>query len=77
VNCGYGHGFSVKEVIHKVRQITGVNINAIETPRRPGDPAIVMSTAKKIRKLFGWKPKYDDLDLIIKSAYEWEKIGRY
>jgi UDP-glucose 4-epimerase len=77
VNCGYGHGFSVKEVIHKVRQITGVNINAIETPRRPGDPAVVMSKAEKIRTLFGWKPKYDDLDLIIKSAYEWEKKGLY
>jgi UDP-glucose 4-epimerase len=67
----------VKEVIHKVRQITGVNINAMETPRRPGDPAVVMSKAEKIRTLFGWKPKFDDLDLIIKSAYEWEKKGLY
>ena len=77
MNCGYGHGFSVKEVINKVRQITGVNIKAIETPRRAGDPAMVMSKAEKISKVLGWKPKYDDLDLIIRSAYEWEKKGLY
>ena len=77
MNCGYGHGFSVKEVINKVRQITGVNINAIETPRRAGDPAMVMSKAEKISKVLGWKPKYDDLDLIIRSAYEWENKGLY
>jgi UDP-glucose 4-epimerase len=77
MNCGYGHGFSVKEVINKVRLITGVNIKAEETPRRPGDPAVVMSKAEKIGRVLGWKPKYDDLDLIIKSAYEWEKSGRY
>ena len=77
MNCGYGHGFSVKEVINKVRQITGVNINARETPRRAGDPAMVMSKAEKISKVLGWKPKYDDLDLIIRSAYEWEKKGLY
>jgi UDP-glucose 4-epimerase len=77
LNCGYGHGFSVKEVLNKVRQITGVNIKAEETPRRAGDPAIVMSKAEKIRKVLGWKPQYDDLDLIIRSAYEWEKKGRY
>jgi UDP-glucose 4-epimerase len=77
MNCGYGHGFSVKEVINKVRLITGVNIKAEETPRRPGDPAVVMSKAEKIGRVLGWKPKYDDLDLIIKSAYDWEKSGRY
>ena len=77
LNCGYGHGFSVKEVLNKVRQITGVNIKAEETPRRLGDPAIVMSKAEKIRKVLGWKPQYDDLDLIIRSAYEWEKKGLY
>nr|MBA2405208.1 UDP-glucose 4-epimerase GalE [Bdellovibrionales bacterium] len=77
LNCGYGHGFSVKEVLTKVRQITGVNIKAEETPRRPGDPAMVMSKADKIRSILGWKPQYDDLDLIIRSAYEWEKKGRY
>ena len=77
MNCGYGHGFSVKEVLNKVREVTGVNIKAEETPRRPGDPAIVMSKAEKISKVLGWKSKYDDLDLIIKSAYEWEKNGPY
>ena len=77
LNCGYGRGFSVKEVINKVRQITGVNIKVEETPRRAGDPATVISKAVKICSVLGWKPKYDDLDLIIKSAYEWEKKGLY
>jgi UDP-glucose 4-epimerase len=77
LNCGYGHGFSVKEVLTKVRKVTGVDIKAEEAPRRPGDPAIVMSKAEKIRTLLGWQPKYDDLDLIIKSAFEWEQNGPY
>ena len=77
LNCGYGHGFSVKEVLNKVREITGINIRAEETARRAGDPAMVMSKAEKIRAILGWKPQYDDLDLIIRSAYEWEKKGLY
>jgi UDP-glucose 4-epimerase len=77
LNCGYGHGFSVKEVLNNVIKITGVNIRIEETPRREGDPASVTSKAEKIRRVLGWKPKYDDIGLIIKSAYEWEKNGLY
>lgn len=77
MNCGYGHGFSVKEVINKVREITGVNIKAEEVPRRAGDPAVVISRAEKIRRMTGWTPKYDDLNIIIKTAYEWEKKRPY
>ena len=77
MNCGYGHGFSVKEVLHKVKEITGVDIKVIETPRRPGDPASLTSKADKVKTLLGWKPKYDDLNIIIKSAYEWEKNKTY
>lgn len=77
LNCGYGHGFSVKEVLNKVKEVTGVNIKIEETPKRAGDPAMVISKAEKIRKVLGWKPQYDDLGLIIKSAYEWEKKGLY
>ena len=77
LNCGYGHGFSVREVLNNVIKITGVNIKIEETPRREGDPASVTSKAEKIRRVLGWKPQYDDLGLIIKSAYEWEKKGLY
>jgi len=77
MNCGYGHGFSVKEVLSRVPELTGVKIKIEQAPRRAGDPAVVMSKAEKIGRVLGWKPKYDDLDLIIKSAYEWEKNGRY
>lgn len=77
MNCGYGHGFSVKQVLSKVREITGVQIKVEESPRRAGDPASVLSKADKIRSLLGWKPKHDDLGFIIKTAYEWESKGRY
>lgn len=73
LNCGYGHGYSVKEVLNKFRECTGVNIVAIDSPRRAGDPAIVLAKAEKIRKVLNWIPQYHDLSLIIKSAYEWEK----
>lgn len=72
MNCGYGHGFIVKEVLNKVRQI--LKRKRVHVVR---DPAIVMSKAEKIGKVLGWKPQYDDLDLIIRSAYEWEKKGLY
>lgn len=77
LNCGYGHGFSVKQVLNKVREVTGVQIKVEESPRRAGDPASVLSKADKIRTVLGWKPKHDDLSFIIKTAYEWESKGRY
>lgn len=77
LNCGYGHGFSVREVLNKVRECTSISIKAVESPRRVGDPAVVLAKAEKIQKVLSWKPKYDDLSLIIKSAYEWEKKRHY
>lgn len=77
LNCGYGHGFSVKEVVSRVKKITGSDFKVNELPRRAGDPAFVISEAKRISQLTGWKPKYDDLNIIIKSAYEWEKNRTY
>ena len=77
LNCGYGHGFSVKEVVARVKEVTGINFKTVEVPRRPGDPASLTAKAEKIRSVIGWKPKYDDLDVIIKSAYEWEKKRPY
>jgi UDP-glucose 4-epimerase len=77
LNCGYGHGFSVSEVLTRVKKITGVDFKVIEIPRRAGDPASLTSNADRIQTVIGWKPKYNDLDLIIKSAYEWEKNRPY
>ena len=75
-NCGYGHGFSVREVVNAVKEVTGVNYPVEEAPRRAGDPAELVSIADKLKKTTGWTPKYDDLAFIIKTAYEWEKSER-
>jgi len=72
-NCGYGHGFSVKEVIDTMREVTGVDFKAEITERREGDPAVLIAGNEKIKRELGWSPKYDDLALICKTAYEWEK----
>lgn len=77
LNCGYGHGFSVREVISRVKEITDVNFQVNEKPRRAGDPASLTAESSRLSKLTGWKPKYDDLNVIIKSAYEWEKKRPY
>lgn len=73
LNCGYGHGYTVKEVINTVKKVTGTDFRAKEVGRRAGDAAILISKAQKIRDVLGWKPKYDDLELIVRTAYEWEK----
>lgn len=77
LNCGYGHGFSVREVLVRVKEITGVDIKIEDSPRRPGDPASLTAKVDRIHSVIGWKPKYDDLNVIIKSAYEWEKKRPY
>lgn len=77
LNCGYGHGFSVKEVINKVAEVTGSPFKVIDSPRRAGDPAVLTAKAEKIKKTLGWKPHYDDLSIIIKSAFEWKKKRPY
>jgi UDP-glucose 4-epimerase len=72
-NCGYGHGYSVREVVNKVKQVTGVDFRVNETARRAGDPPSLVADSSRIRNELGWKPAYDDLDYIIKTAWEWEK----
>jgi len=75
-NCGYGHGFSVREVIETVRHVSG-NAFPVETAvRRDGDPAVLVSDNTKIRKVMGWEPQYDDLERICRSALEWERNNR-
>ena len=73
LNCGYGKGYSVREVLEKVKEISEVDFPIVETGRRKGDPACVIASAEKIRKVLGWKPKYESLDQIIRSALAWEK----
>ncbi|EGK8095069.1 UDP-glucose 4-epimerase GalE [Campylobacter lari] len=72
-NVGYGHGFSVKEVIETMKKVSGVDFTVELAPKRAGDPSVLISNADKIKTLTNWKPKYDNLELICKSAYEWEK----
>ena len=73
LNCGYGHGFSVKEVIAAVEAMTNEKLNVEMGPRRAGDAVELISRAEKIKDILGWKPQYDDLTLIVKSALEWEQ----
>jgi UDP-glucose 4-epimerase len=72
-NCGYGTGYSVRQVIDMVHRVSGVDFKVNEAPRRPGDPASVVARADKVRALLGWKPAHDDLEQIVTAAYGWEK----
>ncbi len=72
-NVGYNRGFSVKEIVDKVKEISGVDFIVHNAPRRVGDPAKLIANNAKILSHTSWKPMYDDIDIIIKSAYEWEK----
>ncbi len=72
-NVGTGKGFSVLEVVKKVKEISGVNFPSPIGPRREGDPARLVAKAEKIKKELGWKPKYSDLETVVKSAWLWHK----
>jgi len=72
-NCGYGHGYSVREIIDAVKKVSGVDFKVIETGRRPGDPAQLVADPGKLLKEMSWKPKYDDIEEIVRTAYNWEK----
>jgi UDP-glucose 4-epimerase len=72
-NCGYGHGYSVREVLMTARRITGASFEITEGPRRPGDPAELIADPRKIHDLLGWRPRHDDLDYIVATAWDWER----
>ncbi len=76
-NCGYGKGFSVKEVVERSKKVTGKDFKVEEAGRRPGDPAILVADPSKLKKELNWKPKYDDLDFIIETAWNWELNRRF
>ena len=73
LNCAYGRGYSVREVIAAVRRVSGVDFAAEEAPRRAGDPAFVTATGEKLRRVLGWVPKHDDLDEIVRHSLAWER----
>lgn len=68
-NCGYGRGYSVLEVIEAAKKVTGVDFAVKYEGRRPGDPPVLLADAGKIRERLGWVPAYDDLEVIIYSAW--------
>jgi UDP-glucose 4-epimerase len=72
-NCGYGHGYSVREVVSSVEKIAGIKLTVREEPRRAGDPPALIAKADKVRQVLGWSPRLDDLDTIVRSALEWER----
>ncbi|MDO5046113.1 NAD-dependent epimerase/dehydratase family protein, partial [Campylobacter sp.] len=72
-NVGYARGFSVRDVIKTVKEVSGVDFKVVDAPRRAGDPAVLIAKSQKIRNLTGWKPKRDDLALIVKTALDWER----
>lgn len=72
-NCGYGSGYSVKEVIETYNQILNKKIKTKVGPRRLGDSKMVVANPNKFNKTLNWKPKFDKLDYLLKTAYEWEK----
>ncbi|MGZ8217820.1 UDP-glucose 4-epimerase GalE [Methylomagnum sp.] len=73
LNCGYGHGYSVREVIDAVNRVNGAPITVEEHPRRAGDPPELVAAVEKIHQTFAWKPRFDDLDGIVKTSLDWER----
>jgi UDP-glucose 4-epimerase len=73
LNCGYGHGFSVLDVIDAVKRVSGVDFKVDIAPRRPGDPAQIVAQSERVRSELGWQPRYDDLSTIVRDALNWER----
>ena len=72
-NCGYGKGFSVKEIINNFNNMLEKKIKYSVGPRRAGDSKILISNVDKIKKALNWRPKYNNLETILKSSLSWEK----
>lgn len=73
LNCGYGRGFSVREVIDTVKKVTKLDFRVTEAEPRPGDPPLLIADNSCIKQTLGWRPRYDDLEYIVKTAWEWER----
>lgn len=73
LNCGYGHGYSVREVIDTVRRVSGAALHITEQPRRAGDPPMLIARADRLRQRLDWNPRHDDLEFIVRTALAWER----
>jgi UDP-glucose 4-epimerase len=73
LNVGYGHGYSVREVLKSVERIAGHSLTILEEPRRAGDPPVIVARADRVRSELGWQPRLDDLDTIVKTSLQWEQ----
>jgi UDP-glucose 4-epimerase len=73
LNVGYGHGYSVRQVLQSVERVSGKRLKVREAPRRPGDPPTLVARAERIRSQLGWQPRLDNLDTIVRTAYAWEQ----
>ncbi len=73
LNVGYGHGYSVREVLQSVERVSGERLSVIEEARRAGDPPALVARADRIRQELGWKPRLDDLDTIVRTSLAWER----
>jgi UDP-glucose 4-epimerase len=73
LNCGYGHGYSVREVLAAVENANGERLTIREEPRRAGDPPELIAVADRVREVLGWPPKLDDLDTIVRTSLAWER----
>jgi UDP-glucose 4-epimerase len=73
LNCGYGHGFSVREVLSAVEKANGEKLSISEQPRRAGDPPELIAVANRVREVLGWTPKFNDLDTIVRTSLDWER----
>ena len=73
LNCGYGHGYSVREVLEAVQRINGKRLHIVAEARRPGDPPELIAETARIHEVLGWAPRYDDLDTIVRTSLEWER----
>jgi len=73
LNVGYGHGYSVRQVLASVERVTGRALKVREAPRRAGDPPTLVARAERIRAQLNWQPRLDDLDTIVRTAWNWEQ----
>lgn len=73
LNCGYGHGYSVREVLDAVQRVNGAPLNIVEEPRRAGDPPQLVAGVERIHEVLEWEPRFDDLDFIVKTSLDWER----
>ena len=73
LNCGYGRGFSVLEVVDTVKRLAGADFKVEMAPRRDGDPARIVAASDRVRAMLGWQPRFDDLSIIVGHALAWER----